>query len=198
MLGDIAGQQVLEIGAAPGGKTAQLCHAGANVTALDRSQSRAERLQLNMQRLRFNLQIIIADILQFQPPQSYDIVVLDAPCSASGTWRRHPEVVYLIAPDDIAELAALQAQILDHVWPHLRVGGVLLYIVCSLEPEEGEQQYLQFLQKHPDARIRPATASDLLPSEALHADGYLRTNPVIMAEIGGMDGFFAVMLEKIA
>jgi len=183
MLGDIQGKSVLEIGAAPGGKTAQLVAAGANVTALDRSDNRMRTLQKNMQRLQMEVTPVIADVMTWEPGAQYDIIVLDAPCSATGTWRRHPEVVHITTLDDIKELAKLQAEMLARIWPWVKPNGRLLYIVCSLEREEGEDQIAAFLGAHKNASPQ-GTA--------------LRTNPAMEAETGGMDGFYAVILQKAA
>ncbi|MFZ4125045.1 MAG: transcription antitermination factor NusB [Rickettsiales bacterium] len=183
MLGDIKGKTVLEIGAAPGGKTAQLCAASAIVTALDRSESRMQRLNENMKRLRMDITPVVADVMEWEPSEPYDIVVIDAPCSATGTWRRHPEVVHITTLDDIRELAKLQADMLARIWPWVKAGGQLLYIVCSLEQEEGEAQMEAFLAANKDATQQGAT---------------LRTNPAMEAETGGMDGFFAAILQKAA
>lgn len=181
MLGDIKGKNVLEIGAAPGGKTAQLIAAGANVTALDRSESRMRILNTNMKRLKMDVTPVVADVMEWEPSAQYDVVVIDAPCSATGTWRRHPEVVHITTLDDITELAKLQAEMLDRIWNWVKPGGRLLYIVCSLEREEGEAQTAAFLDTHKDAKI---------------VGEPLRTNPSMEAETGGMDGFYAVILQK--
>jgi 16S rRNA (cytosine967-C5)-methyltransferase len=183
MLGDITGKSVLEIGAAPGGKTAQLVAAGANVTALDRSESRMKILGANMKRLRMSVTPVVADVMAWEPTESFDIVVMDAPCSATGTWRRHPEVVHITTLDDIRELAALQAEMLQRAWAWVKTGGRLLYIVCSLEREEGEAQIERFLHEHKDATPQGAA---------------LRTHPAMEAETGGMDGFYAVCIKKLS
>lgn len=183
MLGDIAGKTALEIGAAPGGKTAQLVAAGAVVTALDRSESRMRILEANMQRLKMQAALVVSDVMEWEPQAPYDLVVIDAPCSATGTWRRHPEVVHITTLDDIRELAKLQAEMLARVWAWVKPSGRLLYIVCSQEPEEGEAQIAAFLAAHPDAAQQ---------GEAL------RTNPAMDAATGGMDGFFAAILQKAA
>lgn len=180
LLKDIAGKRALDIGAAPGGKTAQLAWAGAHVTALDKSATRMQRLAQNMQRLRLDVQTVIADAMEYAPAQPFDVVVLDAPCSATGTWRRHPEVVHITTPEDIAELAATQRLILEKAWGWLKPGGTLLYCVCSLEREEGEDQRDGFLAQHADA--------ELLAER--------RTTPAELADQGGMDGFFAMTLRK--
>ncbi len=181
MLGDLHGKTVLEIGAAPGGKTAQLVAAGAIVTALDRSATRMAVLRANMARLKMQVEEVVADALEYVPAQTYDVVVLDAPCSATGTWRRHPEVLQNVTPEDITELAALQAQMLARTWGWVAPGGRLLYIVCSLEREEGEDQIAAFLAAHKDS---------VMAAEPL------RTHPAMQAESGGMDGFFAAVIEK--
>lgn len=176
---DLRGKTVLEIGAAPGGKTAQLCWRGAEVTALDRSAKRMERLQENMQRLQLNPTCVVADALEYTPDKQFDIVVLDAPCSATGTWRRHPEVVHLLTPPQLDELVGLQKNILARAWQWVKPGGQLLYMVCSLEQEEGEAQIAQFLQEYKNASPQGAA---------------LRTHPADRAEDGGMDGFYAALL----
>lgn len=192
LLEPVKEMQVLDIGAAPGGKTAQLATAGAHVTALDKSPSRMERLQQNMQRLKLDVQAVVADAMEYEPAAPFDVVVLDAPCSATGTWRRHPEVVHITMPEDIVELAATQRALLQRAWGLVKPGGTLLYCVCSLEREEGEDQRDWFMAQHRDAQL-------LVPSVALPglgADGSLRTTPALMAEQGGMDGFFAMTIRK--
>jgi 16S rRNA (cytosine967-C5)-methyltransferase len=198
MLGEVKGLHVLEIGASPGGKTAQLVAAGAQVTALDKSAKRMARFTTNMTRLGFATDAHVMDMFAFQPDALYDCVVLDAPCSATGTWRRHPEVLHLLRASDIEELAAQQHAMMAHAWPWVKPGGRMLFCTCSLEPEEGEAHIDAFLHAHNDARIGRVAVPALLPSEALHERGYLRTHPAMRVEDGGMDGFFAVIFEKIA
>ncbi len=180
MLGDVKGKRVLDIGAAPGGKTAQLAQGGAIVVALDKSESRSQRLRTNMSRLKLDVEVVIDDALTYTPTMPFDAVVLDAPCSATGTWRRHPEVVHITTPNDITELASTQRDLLERAWAWVKPGGTLLYCVCSLEHEEGEEQRDWFLGQHADA--------------ALLAER--RTTPAEMAQQGGMDGFFAMTIQK--
>lgn len=180
MLGEIAGKRVLDIGAAPGGKTAQLAKAGASVTALDKSATRSQRLRANMQRLKLDVAVVVDDALTYAPSQPFDVVVLDAPCSATGTWRRHPEVVHITTAEDIAELAAGQRALLARSWGWVKPGGTLLYCVCSLEREEGEDQRDWFLAEHADATLLEQR----------------RTTPAELAQQSGMDGFFAMTIRK--
>jgi 16S rRNA (cytosine967-C5)-methyltransferase len=195
LLGDVRGKQVLDVCAAPGGKAAQLARAGAKVTALDRSAHRVARLKENMARLKCEVEIVVADALEWQPSSLYDAILLDAPCTASGTWRRHPEVVHLLTPEDIHEMAALQRALLARAWQWLKPEGKLVYCVCSLEPEEGEAQAAWFMSQMKDAVLVPLANADI-PAHAITAEGYLRTRPDMLAEQGGMDGFFAAGFTK--
>ena len=196
LLGDVGGKHVLDLCAAPGGKTAQLARAGATVTALDRSPARLVRVRENLARLRLAAEIIAADALTWEPLSSYDALVLDAPCSATGTWRRHPEVVRLASEADIEELVVLQRQLLTRAWEWVKPGGKLVYCVCSLEREEGEAQAEWFLAQHSDAQIaKPQEAMEIFP-QAITPEGYVRTLPSYRKAQGGMDGFFAVCFVK--
>lgn len=195
MLGEVRGLTVLDVGAAPGGKSAQLAKAGAHVTALDKSAARMETLKENMARLQLDVKPEVGDVLHWQPAIHYDAVLLDAPCSATGTWRRHPEVLAVTTLHDITELARQQRDMMRRAWGWVKPGGRLLYCVCSLEPEEGEAQAAWFLQHHTDAKLLHATIPGA-PGQAITPEGALRTRPDMLAEQGGMDGFFAVLFQK--
>jgi 16S rRNA (cytosine967-C5)-methyltransferase len=140
LLGDVRGRSVLDLCAAPGGKTAQLCAAWAKVTALDQSSGRMDRLRINLGRLGFDAETIVADAATWQPGRTFDAVLLDAPCTATGTIRRHPDIPHLKREADIASLAELQKRMLANAASLLKPGGILVFSTCSLEPEEGEEQ----------------------------------------------------------
>ncbi len=154
------GESILDLCAAPGGKTAQLAAAGAIVTAVDRSAPRMERLRANLARLGLEAETIVADAAAFETDQPYDAILLDAPCSATGTIRRHPDVAWSKTMEDVFKLADLQARLLDRVVTLLKPGGRLVYATCSLEREEGERQIERFLARQPRFRRRPAIPSD--------------------------------------
>jgi 16S rRNA (cytosine967-C5)-methyltransferase len=194
------GARILDLCAAPGGKTMQLAAAGARVTAVDRSAPRLERLRENVARLGLDVEIVVADALALET-QEHDAVLLDAPCSATGTIRRHPDVAWTKSEGDIARLAALQAKLLDHAAGLVRPGGQLVYCTCSLEPEEGEAQIAAFLAR--DTRfarvpVRPEEVGGA--TELIDANGDLRTLPCHLPEVagarGGLDGFFASRLHR--
>ena len=196
MLGDVAGKRVADLCAAPGGKTAQLAALGASVMAVDRSEPRLKRLKENLKRLGLKVDVRTAEIEQWQPEESFDAILLDAPCSATGTIRRHPDLPYLKDETDIAKLAELQRRLIVKSWSLLKPGGRLVYCVCSLQPEEAEYQ-IRHLLALPGAELIPADAGKLhLPSEAVAHDGALRTLPSMWSGRGGMDGFFAVCVQK--
>lgn len=186
------GEQVLDLCAAPGGKTMQLAATGASVTALDISEARMARVQENLARTGLVARTVIADALTWSPETPYDAVLLDAPCSATGTLRRHPDLGYARDGSGIAALVALQAQLLDRAASFLRPGGRLVYCTCSLLPEEGEAQIDAFLARAPEFAIMAPKADDpawLVPQG-------LRLRPDQWAERGGIDGFFVARLEK--
>ncbi len=184
------GEAVADLCAAPGGKTAQLAMTGATVYAVERDAHRLRRLHENLARLRLPAEIIQADALSWVPPRKLDAVLLDAPCTATGTIRRHPDVMRLKRPRDVTELAEGQVRLLAAAAAMLRSGGRLIYAVCSLQPEEAAARV-------PGLRPAPFTRDELamLP-EARTEDGQLRTHPGLWPESGGMDGFFAMRFTK--
>jgi 16S rRNA (cytosine967-C5)-methyltransferase len=193
------GDRILDLCAAPGGKTAQLAAAGAQVTALDRSTQRLARLRENLARLALPAELVVADAARWQPPQLFDKLLLDAPCSATGTLRRHPDVARIKEPHDIIKLAATQDRLLAAAASMLRPGGLLVYCTCSLQPEEGLEPVQRWLQAGAPYRRLPITAAELAGQGALlTAHGDLRTLPCHLAEIGGMDGFYAARLQRLA
>ena len=202
-LGNIQGKNVLDLCAAPGGKTAQLINAGAQVTAVDISASRLQKLKENLKRLNFNAKdIICSDAISYlqKTTETFDIIMLDAPCSATGTLRRHPEIVHTKTIDDVAQSVVLQKQMLNAVAPHIKSGGILLYSVCSLAKDEGEKQVTDFILAHSEFKI-----SSILPSvlftrdtvpDIITPEGFVRCLPSILGPEGGMDGFFIAQLQK--
>ena len=199
--GDIARLSVADLCAAPGGKTAQLALAGARVTAVDRSAARLARLNDNLARLSLNAEVVAADALEWQGGP-FDAVLLDAPCSSTGTIRRHPDVPWLKAEADIAVLASLQQRLLDRAVDLLKPGGTLVYCVCSLEPEEAENADRRPAGARSRASPRkPITAADVFGrGEFVNADGDLRTLPLHLPDPdprwGGLDGFYAARLVR--
>lgn len=185
LLGPGEGRRVLDLCAAPGGKTLQLAAAGWKVTALDTSDKRMERLRENLQRTGLAADIVIADALEWQPDGPFDGILLDAPCSATGTCRRHPDVLHRIGMRQITELAQLQSALLDRAQGWLTPGGLLVFATCSLERAEGEQQ-AEKVSLRPDPIHAEELPAGLLPD----GRGWLRTHPGMLAEKGGMDGFF--------
>ncbi len=188
------GMRVVDLCAAPGGKTAQLAAAGAHVIALDRSAPRMKRLDENMARLKFNVETVVADGAVWQPAEPVDAVLLDAPCSATGTLRHQPDALWLKQPADQMKLAALQSRLLDNAWKMLRSGGVLIYCTCSLQKVEGEGQIDAFLTRTADAQRVKISAAGL--ESAVTPDGDLRILPHYWRESGGLDGFYIACLRK--
>jgi 16S rRNA (cytosine967-C5)-methyltransferase len=189
------GLRVLDICAAPGGKTFQLAAAGAEVTALDRSAVRLERLAESLARLRLGAETIAADAVAWTDPREFDAVLLDAPCSATGTFRRHPDVLWNARPSDIASLAAVQSQLLGAAASRVSPGGRLVYSVCSLEPEEGEAQARAFLAAQPNFTSDPIAAqAGGAPAASSTPEGWLRILPHQMD--GGLDGFFIARFRR--
>lgn len=190
LLAPAAGARVIDLCAAPGGKTAQLAAMGAQVTAVERDPARLARLAENLARLHLRAEQVAADARDWRPAVPADAVLLDAPCSATGTIRRHPDVPYLKRPRDIQALAAQQDALLDAASAMLRPGGRLLYAVCSLQPEEGPARAAAALGRLP-LRPDPVHAGEVPGlAEAITAEGHVRTTPALWAERGGMDGFF--------
>src|SRR6185369_9965042 len=181
---------VLDLCAAPGGKTMQLAAAGHQVTSLDASESRLGRLRENLDRTHLHAGLIAADALQWQPKRSFSAILLDAPCSATGTFRRHPEVLYRAGPRVIAESANLQARLLAHAARWIEPNGTLAYAVCSLEPEEGETIIAEFLTGNPEFAVDPPQPGELPDFVTPTPDGCVRILPGLLEDKGGLDGFF--------
>ncbi|MCW5720096.1 MAG: RsmB/NOP family class I SAM-dependent RNA methyltransferase [Devosia sp.] len=199
LLAAAPGSAVLDLCAAPGGKTAQLLKAGYEVTALDNDASRLERLRANMTRLGYAPQVVLADAANYEPAQAFAGIVLDAPCSATGTFRRHPEVLWRRQPADIAGRARLQQALLTNALRCLAPGGSLVYCVCSLEPEEGEAQVDWALAALPGLELDPVRAEELPGLEqAVTSRGLVRTHPGMApgGVAGGMDGFFVARFRR--
>jgi len=190
------GQTAVDLCAAPGGKTLQLAAAGATVTAVDRSAARLERLTDNFRRMDLTAEVVVADAATWADTRTFDAVLLDAPCSATGTFRRHPDVLWAARPGDVASLAGVQARLLDAAADRTAPGGRLVYCVCSLEPEEGEAQVEAFLARRPDMRLDPVQPGEAgAPAASLTARGTLRLLPHHLD--GGQDGFFAARFVRI-
>jgi 16S rRNA (cytosine967-C5)-methyltransferase len=204
LFGDIAGKSIADLCAAPGGKTAQLAHAGARVTAVDRSVARMARLRDNLTRLALEAETVVVDAAEWPGPKSgegFDGILVDAPCTSTGTIRRHPDVAWLRQEADIAALTALQKRLLQKAVTLLRPGGTLVYCTCSLEPEEGEQAIAALLASETAMRRVPIEASEVAGlAEILNAEGDLRTLPSHLPHedprLGGLDGFYAARLVK--
>lgn len=204
LLGDVAGREVVDLCAAPGGKTAELAAAGAHVTAVDISEARLRRVRENLARLRLKADLVVADAASWVPGRTFDAVLLDAPCSATGTIRRHPDILHLKREADVARLAGEQRRLIDRALELVTPGGVLVYATCSLEPEEGEHQVAALLERQPVAE-RMALTTQESANLGLSADwvtpaGDLRTLPFHTppggVEGGGMDGFYAARIRR--
>jgi 16S rRNA (cytosine967-C5)-methyltransferase len=201
LLGDVRGKSVADLCAAPGGKTAQLAHAGAQVTAVDRSAPRLERVRQNLARLRLSAEIVRADATAFTGGP-FDAILVDAPCSSTGTIRRHPDIPWLKSEADLVKLTALQTRLLDRAAALLKPGGTLVYCTCSLEAEEGENQIAALLARNPELRRSPIRPDELAGhGELLTAEGELRTLPCHWAydaepRMGGLDGFYAARIIR--
>ncbi len=194
LMGDISGKRVADLCAAPGGKTAQLALAGAKVTALDQSGNRLRRLRENLDRLGLHAETVEINMMKYQPEQPFDAVLLDAPCSSTGTLRKHPDVCWTKDENDIAKLAALQGQMLRHALTMIDSGGIVVFSNCSLDPSEGEMMIAQVLAENPGIERIAVRKEDWPAMEAaITAEGDLRTTPDMF---GGVDGFFSSVLRK--
>jgi 16S rRNA (cytosine967-C5)-methyltransferase len=200
LLGDVAGRRVADLCAAPGGKTAQLAAAGASVIAVDRSPRRLDRLRQNLARLHLQAEVVEADVLRWEA-SGFDAVLLDAPCSSTGTIRRHPDIPWTKREPDIAALADLQRRLIAQTAEMVKPGGRLVYATCSLEPEEGVQVVDDFLASQPKMRRIPIEPGEMqIPAEWLTPEGDLRTLPCHLPDpnpaMAGLDGFYAARLHR--
>ena len=200
LLGEVRGRRVGDLCAAPGGKTAQLALAGASVTAVDRARARLQRLRENLTRLSLHAEIVAADVEEWSA-EPFDAVLLDAPCSSTGTIRRHPEVPWLKKADDIVKLSALQRRLLDRAVALTKPGGTLVYCTCSLEPDENEAIVADLLARRPEMRRAPIAAAEIFGcAEFISKDGDLRSLPCHFpnsdSRFAGIDGFYAARLLK--
>lgn len=196
LLGDVNGKRVLDLCAAPGGKTLQLAAAGAQIVAIDKSGDRLKRLSENLQRTGLRATTIKEDVLRWSSKDKADAILLDAPCTATGTIRRHPDIPWGKDETDLDALKKLQAAMIDHALTMLKPGGTLVYCVCSLQPEEGERQANAALIRHASLARIPITPEETGGlTEAITRDGDLRTLPSMLGDKGGMDGFFAARFK---
>jgi len=196
LLGDVAGKRVIDLCAAPGGKTLQLAARGAEVTSVELDLPRAIRIRENLARLQLQAEVVESDARDFQG--TAPLVLLDAPCTATGTIRRHPDLPWIKSASDITAQTALAYDLLESAAAMVELGGLLVFAVCSLEREEGEEQIDAFLATHPEFARQPITADELFGHrEWITADGDLRTLPCHLPEPGGMDGFYAARLRRL-
>ncbi|MDG4879426.1 RsmB/NOP family class I SAM-dependent RNA methyltransferase [Mesorhizobium sp. WSM4935] len=203
LFGDIRGQRAADLCAAPGGKTAQLILAGASVTAVDTSKNRLARLKQNLDRLGLAADLVQTDLLDYRPEQLFDAVLLDAPCSSTGTVRRHPDVPWTKTVADVEKLADLQRKLLAHAVALVKPGGRIVFSNCSLDPLEGEELYRSFLAETPAAIDDPVGPGEFTGIDPfLTPEGTLRTTPADLAlgppGISGLDGFFAARMKRTA
>ncbi len=187
---------VLDLCAAPGGKTMQMAAKGHRVTAVDQSQSRLKRLRENLDRTQLEAELVVADAAKWQPGRTFDAILLDAPCSATGTFRRHPEVLYRARPQIIRESAELQLRLLARSAQWLKPGAGLVYAVCSLEPEEGEAIISRFLEEDKAFEIDPPKPGELPDFVTPTPEGWVRILPGLLEREGGLDGFFVARLVR--
>jgi 16S rRNA (cytosine967-C5)-methyltransferase len=200
LFGDVHGRRVADLCAAPGGKTAQLANGGAIVTAVDRAPARLERLRQNLARLSLTAEFVCADVTEWTSEQ-FDAVLLDAPCSSTGTIRRHPDVPWLKSAADVTKLAGLQRRLIDRAAALVKPGGRLVYCTCSLEPEENERIVAALLERDDSVRREPISASEVFGKSEFTAEGELRTLPCHLPDadsrLAGLDGFYAARLVKL-
>ena len=201
LLGDVAGLRVADLCAAPGGKTAQLVNAGARVTAVEVSKNRLARLTANLKRLRLAAEVMEADMMTYEPAMLFDAVLLDAPCSSTGTVRRHPDVPWTKSPEDIAKLAKLQRQLLDKAITFVKPGGRIVFSNCSLDPDEGEALVASLLAGNVTVEAEPIDPGEIDGIAPFIKDGALRTTPADLdlgrPGISGLDGFYAARFRRI-
>lgn len=200
LFGDVRGKHVVDLCAAPGGKTAQLAAMGARVTALDRSPTRMRRLKENMDRLQLSemVNVEIADAAEWRPAEAPEMILLDAPCSATGTIRRHPDISFLKSENDVKNMAVVQERLLQHAIDILAPGGLLIYCTCSLQKSEGEHQISNLLQSGAPVSRMPVIAGEVGSVENFITDeGDVRTMPFHLPRQGGIDGFFISRLRKV-
>ena len=190
------GPQAIDLCAAPGGKTLQLAAAGYRVAAVDVSNARIKRLRENLFRTRLKAEVIAADVLKWAPDAPADALLIDAPCSATGIFRRHPDVLHRVHPAIIEEMAGLQTRLLARAADWVKPGGRLVFATCSLEPAEGEAQLERFLADRPDYAVDAPDAALLPPGVPVQSGGYVRTLPGMLAAEGGCDGFFIARLRR--
>ena len=197
LLGDVRGKRVIDLCAAPGGKTAELVALGAHVTAVEREPARMARLRENIERLQMEAELVEADVRDIARDVNAPFVLLDAPCSATGTIRRHPELPWIKSAADVTLCAAAASELIEAAAEMVMENGTLVFAVCSLEPEEGPEQIADFLARHREFRRAPIMPDEVFGMrELISADGDLRTLPCHMAEQGGMDGFYAARLVR--
>lgn len=197
LLGDVSGARVADLCAAPGGKTLQLAAAGGDVTAVDSANDRLARVHENLKRIQVSANVVTQSVLNFQPTDLFPFILLDPPCSATGTIRRHPDLPYIKSDKEILQHVDIQAKMLAHAFDVLAPGGVLIYCTCSLEPEEGTDQIEAFLAKTQTARRLGITAAEVPGLEEAVTDaGDLRILPDLWPDEGGLDGFFIARLQK--
>jgi len=198
LLGAGDGRGVLDLCAAPGGKTMQLAAAGWRVTSVEQSQSRLARLRENLDRTGLDADLVGADVMRWTPPAPADAILLDAPCSATGIFRRHPDVLHRVRPKDIAAMAEIQSALLARAIDWLAPDGTIVFATCSLERQEGEAHVDRLLAGRNDVMLDPILPAELPDEIVPHQQGWVRTSPALLADRGGIDGFFIARLRRIA